>query len=86
MGPNPSYENLSAFFASYIELFASYDAETSSYHGGPSNSFGAFPPRHAPVVIAALVARGHLPTLDDLEFVGMARGGGDLIFDALCTD
>jgi hypothetical protein len=37
-------------------------------------------------VIATLVARIHLPTLDDLEFVGMANGGGDLIFDALCTD
>jgi hypothetical protein len=26
------------------------------------------------------------PTSDDLEFVGMANGSGDLIFDALCMD
>lgn len=37
-------------------------------------------------MIATLVARNHLPTSDDLDFVGMAGGGGDLIFDALCTD
>lgn len=35
---------------------------------------------------SALVARGHLPISDDLEFVGMASGDGDLIFDALCMD
>jgi hypothetical protein len=38
------------------------------------------------VVIATLVARGHLPTSDDLEFVGMADSDRDLIFDALCMD
>lgn len=41
---------------------------------------------HTPSMIAALVARGQLPTTDDLEFVGMVEGGGDLIFDALCFD
>lgn len=60
----------------------------SSYYGGSSSGFGAFLPQlcHAPTVIAAIVARGHLPTSDVLEFVGMADGGGDIIFDALCTD
>lgn len=37
-------------------------------------------------MIAALVACGHLPTSDDLEFIGMVTGGVDLIFDALLTD
>lgn len=32
------------------------------------------------------MAHGHLPTSDVLEFVRMADGGGDIIFDALCTD
>jgi hypothetical protein len=36
-------------------------------------------------MITDLVARSHLPTSDDLEFIGMVTGG-DLIFDALCTD
>jgi hypothetical protein len=62
----------------------SCDVETTPYHSG----IDAFPPRlcHAPTVIAALVSCGHLPTMDGLEFVEMASGGGDLIFDALCTD
>lgn len=34
----------------------------------------------------ALVARGHLPTSYDLEFIGMVDGGGDFVFDALCTN
>jgi hypothetical protein len=48
----------------------------------------AFPPglRHAPAIIAALVSRGHLPMMNDLEFVEMVGCDGDLIFDALCTD
>jgi hypothetical protein len=37
-------------------------------------------------VIAAHVAHDHLPTTDDLEFVGMVDGSEDLIFDALCSD
>jgi hypothetical protein len=32
------------------------------------------------------MARGHLPTFDDLEFAGMVDGGRDLIFDVLYTD
>jgi hypothetical protein len=88
MGPNPSYDDLSIFFASYAELSASYDAETASYHDGSSGGFGSFPPRlrHAPAVIAAHVAHDHLPMIDDLEFVEMAGGGEDLIYNALCTD
>lgn len=88
MAPNPSYDDLSVFFASYAELSVSYDEETSSYHGGSNSDFGAFLPplRDAPVVIATLVSCGHLPTSDDLELMGMANGGGDFIFNALCID
>lgn len=88
MGPNPSYDDMSAFFTPYVELFTLYDMETMSYYSGSSSTPDAFLPRlrHTPVVIAALVARGHLPTSDDLEFVGMADGGGYLIFNALYTD
>jgi hypothetical protein len=59
-----------------------------SYHGASGSSPGAFPPRlcHAMAVIIAQVAHDYLPTSDDLEFVGMADGGGALIFNALCTD
>lgn len=66
----------------------SYDVETMPYHGGSRGGFGAFPPRlcHAPTVIATLVARDHLPTTDDLEFVEMAGGGEGLICHALCTN
>jgi hypothetical protein len=38
------------------------------------------------VVIATLVAHDHIPTTDDLEFVGIADGGEDLIFNTLYTD
>jgi hypothetical protein len=88
MGSNPSYNDLLVFFASYTELFASYDAGTSSCYSGSCSSSDVFPPRlcHALAVITTLVARGHLPTSDDLEFVGMADGNEDLIFDVLCTD
>jgi hypothetical protein len=34
-------------------------------------------------VIMTLVARGHLPTFDDLEFKGMVDDNRDFIFDAL---
>jgi hypothetical protein len=88
MGPNPSYDNLSAFIVSYAELSALYDTKATSYYGGSSSSPDTFPPqlRHAPVVIAALLARGHLPTTNVLEFVGMVAGSGDLIFDTLCMN
>jgi hypothetical protein len=84
MGLNPSINDLSVFCVSYAELSASCDVETTPYLGG----LGALPPRlcHALVVIAALVSHGHLPTMDDLEFVEMAGGDGDLIYDTLCTD
>jgi hypothetical protein len=39
-----------------------------------------------PAVIAALVTHGHLPMIDDLEFVEMVDGSKDLIYDTLCTD
>lgn len=88
MGPDPTYDDLSVFFASYMELSALYNAETLSCHGRSSSSSGGFPHRlrRAPTVIAALVARGHLPTFDDLEFIGMVENNRDFIFDALYTD
>lgn len=42
MGPNPSYDDISAFFASYTELSGLYNAKTMSYYGGSSNSHDAF--------------------------------------------
>jgi hypothetical protein len=36
-------------------------------------------------MIAALAAHDHLPTSDDLEFVGMVASDGDLIFDVVYT-
>jgi hypothetical protein len=33
-----------------------------------------------------LVACGHHPTTDDLELIKMVKGGGDLVFDAFCSD
>jgi hypothetical protein len=36
--------------------------------------------------IADLVAHGHVPTIDKLEFVGMVRGDEELFFEALCLD
>jgi hypothetical protein len=59
-----------------------------SYYGSSSISPHAFPPQlcHAPVVIIALVVRDHIPTFDDLEFVGMVDGRGYLIFNTLYTD
>jgi hypothetical protein len=61
---------------------------TTPYHDSSRCGFGAFPPRlcHAPAVTAALVACGHLPMTDDLEFVEMVGGGEDLIYDALWMD
>jgi hypothetical protein len=87
MGPNPSYDYLSTFFASYVELSALYDVEMTSYYSGSSSSSSAFPPqlRCTPAVIDALVARDLFLTFDDLEFVGRADSSGDLIFDALCA-
>lgn len=65
-----------------------YDEEASSYYDSSISGLGDFPPRlcHAPMVIAALVAHNHLPSFDDMEFVGMADGGGELIFDTLYID
>lgn len=45
MVPDPSYGNLSIFFASYAELSVLYDAETLSYHDGSNSDRDAFPPR-----------------------------------------
>jgi hypothetical protein len=65
MGPNPLYDDLSAFFASYAELSALYDEEATSYYGGSSSSPSSVPPLmcHAPTVIAALVTHDHPPPL-----------------------
>lgn len=59
-----------------------------SYHGASGSSPSAFLPRlcHAMVVIIAQVAHDYVPTSDNLDFVGMADGGGALIFNVLCTD
>jgi hypothetical protein len=38
------------------------------------------------VAIAALVFRGHLPTIDDLEFMATTDGDEDVIFDVLYMD
>jgi hypothetical protein len=66
----------------------SYDVETSSSHEDSSSGFSAFPPRprHTPAIIATLVAHDRHPTSNNIEFVGMVGGGGDLIFETLCTD
>jgi hypothetical protein len=50
MGPNPSYDDMSVFFASYAELSVLYDIETTPYRGDSRDGFNAFPPRlnHAP--------------------------------------
>lgn len=88
LGPNPSYDDLWAFFLSYSELFTLYNEGRLPHHSGSSGSPSVFPPhlRHTLEVIADLVAHGRLPTTDDLEFVGMVDGGGDLVFDALYMD
>lgn len=84
MGPNTLYDDPSVFFASYIEFSVSCDAETTPYR----DSIVAFPPQlcHAPMVIIVLVLHGHLPMMDDIEFVEMANDSRDLIFDAFCMD
>lgn len=88
MGPDPTYDDMSVFFASYMELYVLYDAEASSYHDGSSSGPGALLSRlrYARTVLMALVTRSHLPTSDDLEFTGMVDGGEDLFFNMLCTD
>jgi hypothetical protein len=88
MGPNPSYDDLSAFFASYAELSASYDAKMSPNYGEFISGSGAFEPllRLASTVIAALVAHNHLPNSDHLEFVGMADDSGDPVIEEICMD
>lgn len=87
-GPNPSYDDLLAFFASYAKLSASYDAKTSPNYGEYISGSGAFEPllHLASTVIAALVAHNHLPTSDHLEFVGMADDSGDPVVDEICMD
>jgi hypothetical protein len=58
------------------------------YNCGSCDNFGTFSPRlcHASAVITTLVAHDHLPTSEDLEFMGMVGDNEDLIFDALCTN
>lgn len=86
--PDPSYYNLHAFFSSYASLSAFYGERGSAPIDGSDNIPEAFPPHqcHASGVIAALVAHVNVPTIDDLEFVGMVEGGIDLFFNALCSD
>lgn len=82
MGTDLSYDDMRAFFSSYVDLFAWYDEERLPCHDDSGSSPHTFPPhqRHAPWVIMDLVARSHLPTTDDLEFIGIVEGGGYLIF------
>lgn len=86
--PDPSYYNLHAFFSSYASLSAFYGERGSAPIDGSDNIPEAFPPHqcHASGVIAALVAHVNVPTIDDLEFVGMVEGGIYLFFNALCSD
>lgn len=65
MGPNPSYDNIWAFFSSYAELSTLYDEERLPHPGGSNGSHGVIPPhrRHALRVITALLAHDHLPTI-----------------------
>jgi hypothetical protein len=41
---------------------------------------------HVTGMIVALVAYGYIPTINDLEFMGMVDGGEDLIFDTICSN
>jgi hypothetical protein len=70
-----------------VELFALYDTETSSYHGGSSSGPSAFLPRlrRTPTVIAAL-PHSHVAAFDDFEFAGMVDGSRDFIFNTLFMD
>jgi hypothetical protein len=57
MGPDPSYDDLWAFFSSYVELSAWYDEERLPHRDSFIGSPRVFPPHlhHAPRVIVALV-------------------------------
>jgi hypothetical protein len=41
--------------------------------------------RHTLGMTIALVAQGHLPTTNDLQFIGMVKGGEYLISNTLCS-
>lgn len=58
MGPNPSYDDLWAFFSFYMKLSVFYNKERLSCHDGSGGSPHLFPTRlcHAPGVIAVLKA------------------------------
>jgi hypothetical protein len=88
MGPDPTYDDMSVFFVSYVELYVLYDTEASSYHDGSSSGPGALLSRlrYVRPVLMALVTHGHLPTSDDLEFTGMVDDDEDLFFNMLYTD
>lgn len=42
MGPDPLYDDMLAFFASYAELSTLYDTESSSYHDCSRSGPGTF--------------------------------------------
>jgi hypothetical protein len=75
-------------FSSYASLMALRVGEGSASLDDFDNFLEAFPPhlRHALGVNVALVAYDHVPTINDMEFVGMVDGGRDLTFDALCSN
>lgn len=88
MGLDPSHDDLWALFLSYASLSMLYGEGGSTPHDGSGDAPEALLPRllHASRMIATLMAHGHLLTTDDLMFVGMVEGGGDLIFETLCSD
>jgi hypothetical protein len=89
MGPNPSYDDLRAFdfcFVNVMTQLAGGEAISPDFLARDAST--AFPPglRNAVGTVASLVARGHMPTPDDIEFVGMVNHIRDSIFDILSTN
>lgn len=87
MGPDPSYDHLWAFFSSYTSLSALCDEGGSTPSMALATSQGVSTPSTSRSE-GDRAPRGprHVPTIDDLEFVGMVDGSEDLIFDTLCLD
>lgn len=87
MGPHPSHDDLWALFSSYKPLYVVWRGRIYS-HDGSGDAPEALSPHlhHASSMITTLMTHGHLPTTDDPMFIGMVEGGGDLIFDTLCSD
>jgi hypothetical protein len=89
MGPNPSYDDLQAFdfcFVNVMMQLAGGEAISPDFLTRDAST--ALPPglRNTTGTVASLVARGHMPTPDDIEFVGMDNHIRDSTFDILSTD